>query len=865
MTQEMDQHKEVLVIGRGVYALPLLRILGTASDKEESIVKITLATSVGWKDVAAVSGYVNQVLAVPRPDRDLEGFTAAICGFAKGKPNLVILPVGEETLFISLPKVANRIAKASSDPNNPPRILTSSCEKLMALHDKFQFQKLMAKLFGEEKIPKTVLVHTHKDLVNAVGQCFQEDGAASRVVIKPLSGHGSVGAHMISRENYESLSSQELLRQYPVPVQGDRSLSIPYVAQEFVEGHEYSTLSLSVDGQVVAHVCYKPRHVGTDGFSPIRDLAPPCVWKVTLDYAQTVATSLQLTGHFGLDMIQRFNGEMAALECNPRVTNGLAFFSPRFSPAIAAQMKAAYLGSWENPVTPNNEVISPADDFGNAKNRPGSTATAPAPKHIMTTLATASCLAKAANSSERFALLEVAVISHDDVWWVHDPLPFVIMVLRFFFAILYAILHSHIFQSLTEPACFQRLKVSDYVKQQIVEEVVSFDTPSEASTCSTKVEVVGGFQGQGTPAVEIGKDKGLRVLVTGATGFLGGRVVRALNQGWDSKTIPLPVAVKSVTAVTATGRNKEKGQQLIESLDGSAGVKTQFKVADLSCTQETYTLVKGHDVVIHCAALCVLWTRWDDYIAANVTATENIAHACHLAGVKLLVHISTPSLCIPIDSDDRLGVKETDPLPEDRKQANRYSATKRMAESVVQDVSKRFNLPSIILRPRAIFGPGDTTLFPLLLDRLKSGKLVIVGRGQETFGDFTYVDNVVAACLCCLDKAPSSPKIYTITNDDPRRLWDIIYLLCDRMKLNHPCKRVPRSVAYTAATLMEGFSALAMLAGYKKDPMFTRYTVNIVSRSCTFDISAAKKDLGYTPVVSFNVGCDRFLDSLDST
>ena len=842
-----EHEQEVLVVGRGIYALPMLRILGSNHTNTSGCkrVKVTLATSVGWTDVAAVSRCVDHVVQVPRADRDLEGFTTALCDIAITKPNMVVLPVGEETLFLSLPKVANRIQNAI--PKNPPRILTGAYKDMMELNDKFQFQKCMSKVHGNDTIPQTILVHTRGDLWNEVAILFDQNQSASRVVVKPLSGHGSVGAHMIRREDHDALSQEELFQKYPVGMEQTETktsnkLAKSYVVQEFVEGHEYSTLSLCLNGTVVFHVCYTPRQVGTEGFSPIRDQAPPTVYQKSLKYVQKVASSKKLTGHFGFDMMQRFNGDMAALECNPRVTNGLAFLSPRFSTVVAAQLKRLYLGSWQSPEN-NYTIIAPS--YNN-------------PQYIMTILPTVSCLAKAKDSTERMMLLEVAVLSYDDLWWGWDPLPFALMIVRVIGTILFAMAKIYNLPTTARSTRGPR-KVSECVRETILDEVISFDMPAEASIRSTAPETVGGLQ---RPKPQTEKEKGLRVLVTGATGFLGGRVVRALHQGWDDKTIHLPDAVKSVTSITATGRNKTRGQQIIDSLENK-DTETRFQAVDLCNAEDTYNLVKGHDVVIHCAALCALWTRWDDYISANVTATENITQACQLTGVKLLVHISSPSLCIPIDSDDRLAVKETDKIPENSKQANRYSTTKNMAESIVRDVSRRYNLPSITLRPRAIFGPGDATLFPLLLNRLKSGKLAIVGKGQECFGDFTYVDNVVAACLCCLDKTPTIPKIYAITNDDPRRLWDIIHMLCDKMNLKRPWKRIPRPVAYTVATFMEGFSALALLAGYKKEPLFTRYTVNVVSRSSTFDISAAKQDLGYRPVVLFDEGCQRFLDSLE--
>jgi len=857
--------QEVLVVGRGVYCLSLLRILGVKSHHNNKNVKVTLATTYRM-DIGSFSRHVDKILQIPRPDRDLEGFSNSLCDFVRGaNPNLLIIPVGEETLFLSQIK-----GRLQQQQQACLRIFTNSSHDILTtLNDKYQFQKLMGNIFSDSKIPRTRLVKKEQDLLEAVADAFQRNKTANKVVVKPISGHGSVGAHIIPRSEHERLLDfpNEFLNQYPINFEPDdstlsssrqtnrRTLSSPYVVQEFIEGQEYSTLSLCIEGKVVAHVCYRPRSVGTHGFSPIRDMAGPSQWNKTLEYVQKVASAHKLTGHFGFDMMERYSGEMVALECNPRMTNGIAFLSPRFSAEVATRLRDVYLSYPDTTVSTGN-IIAPTT------NQCGSNVV---PRHIMTLLATVGSVSKANTSTERMAWLEVASISQDDVWWQYDPLPFVIMMVRILTTVLYGLMRKILLLVLHLDGKEQ--SVTDFVRQSVVDEVVSYEKPTEATTRTTSVESVGGIKDETTIHCNDDKNQGLRVLVTGATGFLGGRVVRILQQGnWDDDNLPpLPEAAKSVRMVTATGRNQAKGRQLVESLNKSSKIRAQFVQADLSNPEDTYKLIQGHDVVIHCAALCSLWTRFDDYVTANVSATENVVHACHLNGVQLLVHVSSPSVCIGVDCRDRIGVNEDDPLPPDEKQANRYSLTKKMAESIVMEVSRRFRLPCIILRPRAIFGPGDTTLFPLLLDRIRSGRMAEIGKGREKLGDFTYVDNVVAACLCCLDKRPTSPKIYAITNDDPRRLWDIIDKICHRMKLKRPWKRMPYSfLALKGAHLCEMMSAFAMLFGYKIDPLVTRYTVNVVSRSSTFDISAAKHDLGYKPVVPFDVGCDLFLDSIDT-
>ena len=832
-TQQMMIH--VLVLGRGVYALPLLRILGAQrssnsnSNNNTNEIHVTFGTSVGITDIPSMSNHVDAVLKIPRPDYDLRAFEAAIVEYCRNKSNVVILPVAEESIFLS--QVADNI-KQKSDCNNP-QILVSSPELLMDLNEKFQFQKRVANIFGANKTPRTTLVHDKEHLMKALRECLHLNPAAPFVVMKPLIGHGGLGTHIVRRDELlESLSETEFLQKVQYT-----GTTTPYVVQEYVEGKEFSTYSFCRDGVVLAHVCYIPRQVSTHGFSPIRSMAPIAQWKSTLAWVQQFAAALKLTGHFGFDVMERYNGEIVALECNPRVTNGIAFFAPRFSTDIAQQMQQVYLSCGVS-----KGVIAPV--YQN-------------PPHIMTTVPALSCIAKAKNASEKLALAEGFVESRDDIWWWSDPLPFVSTFVRLITTLVIAV-----FKVLTG----QGENVTAVIKQMIVKEIIEFNHITDDSK-NVMTETIGGLQLSFTEDNNNNnkkkKNKGeLKVLVTGATGFLGGRIVKILNEGFDDKSIPLPPVMKHVTQITATGRNEKLGQALIDSLDSSTtGKKVQFVKADLSDAGETFRLVQGHDIVIHSAALCALWTRWEDYIAANTTAAQNIVHACHLTGVQMLVHVSSPSLCVAVDTGDRVNAVESDPVPSDEKQPNRYAATKKMAEEIVLDVTKRYNLPCVILRPRAIFGPGDTTLFPIIVDRLSKNKLPIIG-GKNCIGDFTYVDNVVNACLCAMDKTPTNTKIYSITNGDPRKLWDVIDRIVETMNFKSPWKRIPIWVAYSAASVFEFASVVLLLFGIKKDPLLTRYSVNVLSRSSTFDISAAKKDLGYKPVVSFDDGVQKFLDSV---
>ena len=465
-----SNNNHVIVVGRGVLALQVVRIIG--SDATTSCI---LANDVGIRDIGSMSRYVKRHVQIPRPEIDLPGFTNALCELAQGKPNVVFIPVGDETLFLS--KVSGKILRACAP--QPIRILTSSYDTLSILIDKYQFQKCMDRIiFDKSCIPRTSLVQTEKDLKTSVQACIK---AKDLCLIKPLSGRRK--AHMVKREDFgrSTNTPQDLFMPFDLPFEagknraGLRKLSTPLVVQEFVEGNEYSTLSLCLDGVVVAHTCYRSRQLGAHGFSPIRELAPQPQWEKSLAYIRRVAASLKLTGHFGLEMMQRIDGELVALECCPCITDGIAFFSPRFSTVIATQMKMAYLGLWDDPKHNKIPLVSPV-----------------APQHIMTLLPTISCLIKAGSIAERRALLQLASLSRDDVWWARDPFPLISMTLRFFLSIVYAILLQilPIFLNLYDG---EGRTVSDIVRKHVVDEVVIHDIPGEAST-KTRFETVGGLK-----------------------------------------------------------------------------------------------------------------------------------------------------------------------------------------------------------------------------------------------------------------------------------------------------------------------------------------------------------------------------------
>ncbi len=221
----------------------------------------------------------------------------------------------------------------------------------------------------------------------------------------------------------------------------------------------------------------------------------------------------------------------------------------------------------------------------------------------------------------------------------------------------------------------------------------------------------------------------MKALVTGATGFVGGALARRLHSmGWQ---------------VTAQGRNVLALQELERLGIHVVMADLEDDVLRASCANQ--------DIVFHCAAKSSPWGRAQDFYLANVNGTENVIRGCEEFNVARLIHVSTPSIYFEFAS--RLNVREDAELP--KHPANEYARTKRLAESNIDEAFAR-GLPVITIRPRAIFGPGDTTILPRLIERLQRRQLRIIGDG-ENVADLTYVDNVVDALILCAASPERTP------------------------------------------------------------------------------------------------------------
>lgn len=320
----------------------------------------------------------------------------------------------------------------------------------------------------------------------------------------------------------------------------------------------------------------------------------------------------------------------------------------------------------------------------------------------------------------------------------------------------------------------------------------------------------------------------MKILLTGATGFLGFRTLEKL------------VEQEGVTSIIATGRTMKETHQVLHP-------KVTYVLGDLSDKAFVESITSDVEYVIHAAALSSPWGKYSEFEDANLHSQINLIHSVQRSKLIKYIYISTPSMYF--DSNNRTNIRENEALP--RKFVNAYAHTKRMAElELVQS-----GLPYVILRPRALTGRGDTVIMPRIITSFKEGKLKIIGAGKNIV-DLTSVANAVDAILLSLKaEGPALNQIYNITNGEPVNLWEKIGFVLQLMDKQLPPKKIPYFIVLTLAQLLEWKSKLTNW----KEPVLTKYGVGVLAKTMTMDISKAKTLLGYHPSVSTDEAIKEFV------
>ena len=317
------------------------------------------------------------------------------------------------------------------------------------------------------------------------------------------------------------------------------------------------------------------------------------------------------------------------------------------------------------------------------------------------------------------------------------------------------------------------------------------------------------------------------VLVTGGGGFLGAAVA---------------------------GRLAARGDRVFSFSRGEhphlAGLGVEHIRGDIADAGALERACRGVEVVYHTAAKPPPWGPLSDYRRTNVTGTAMVIAACRRAGVKRLVHTSTPSVLF--SGRDLEGVDESTPYPP--RWHSPYAATKAAAEQQVLQAAAA-GLPAIVLRPHEIWGPGDPHFVPRILAR--AHRLRRIGDGNNLI-DTTYIDNAAQAHLLAADRLGENPglsgRVYFISQGEPVPAWEMIDAILKAAGRGPVKGRISHRSAWLAGWACELIYRGLRLAG---EPPLTRFVADALARTHWFDIGAARRDLGYAPAVSTAEGLRR--------
>src|SRR5215207_5421751 len=305
--------------------------------------------------------------------------------------------------------------------------------------------------------------------------------------------------------------------------------------------------------------------------------------------------------------------------------------------------------------------------------------------------------------------------------------------------------------------------------------------------------------------------------VTGGSGFIGGALIERLHaEGWD---------------VRALARSQAAEQKVRER--GAVPVPGDLENEGLMREGAT-----GADVAFHAAAKVEDWGDPDEFERLNVRGTENVIAACRSAGVRRLVHVGTEAALMA--GEPLVGVDEDAPLRPDSPAL--YPSTKAKAEQRVR-AANGDGLETVVIRPRFVWGRGDTTLLPTLVELVRAGRFRWVGGGGQLSAT-THIDNTVEGLWLGATRAPAG-GVYFVTDGEPVVFREFVSQMLATQGVEAPTGTISARLAGAAATASEGAWRLLRRSGR---PPLTRFQVWVSSQECTIDIGRAERELGYRPI-----------------
>src|SRR4051812_23156714 len=300
--------------------------------------------------------------------------------------------------------------------------------------------------------------------------------------------------------------------------------------------------------------------------------------------------------------------------------------------------------------------------------------------------------------------------------------------------------------------------------------------------------------------------------VTGGSGFIGGRLIeRPVGEGGRGR---------------APGRSPEADAR-VEGL-GAEAVR-----GDLDSGAALRAGSHGCAHVFHAAAHLGADGDLKAFERVNVQGTKNLLAAARDAEVKRFVHVGTEAALMAgeplIEADERTPLRPDSPVP--------YSATKAQAEIAVLGASEEGVFETVSIRPRFVWGVGDTTLLPMLVEQVRAGKWAWIGGGRNRTST-THVDNVVEGLLCGARRGVPGNAYFVLDDGGAVVFKDFVSELMRTQALEVPGRSVPVFAA-------RGLAAVGAIP---------RFAFWVASQDCILDDTKAREQLGYRPVISREEG-----------
>ena len=313
--------------------------------------------------------------------------------------------------------------------------------------------------------------------------------------------------------------------------------------------------------------------------------------------------------------------------------------------------------------------------------------------------------------------------------------------------------------------------------------------------------------------------------VTGGSGFIGGRLIdRLVREGWRVRAL----ARSDSSAAKVAERGAEPA------------------MGDLGDADAMRAGAQGCEYAFHAAAHLGEWGTREEFERDNVGGTNNAIAGSRAAGVRRFVHVGTEAALLA--GDPLVNVNEDAPLRPDSKAL--YPATKAMAEQAVRDANSD-DFETVVVRPRLVWGPGDTTIVPALKAAIEKKRFSWIGGGNHRTST-THVDNTVEGLV--LGATRGQPGgVYFVTDGEPAVFREFITELLSAYGVEVPGRSTPAPVARLVAAAGEGAWKAFRLKG---SPPVTRLAYWLSAQECTIDISRARTELGYEPVISREAGLE---------